>query len=687
LHKLLIGILILMAAPAHADILNVPSEYATIQLAFDASSPGDEIVLAPGIYKEQAYTNTQGITLTGSGVDTTTISGDLDGTGSNSTIGPEFNISFGNVLIQDITFTGFDTAINTQGFGNVEILNCRFSGNDEGICSWIAEGSTSVQDCYFENNNDVGIRIDSSSPGPHSVRGCTFTNSPYGGADVSNTSIESCTFDNIGTAISGSDISISDSHVVNNNLGLRTTGMLTVHNTNFRDNNGNHFDGGSAINHSGACVISDSNFENNSTTDSFGGAINASGGPFTMSNCAFIGNSCGDTSDSRPSSYGGAASLSCSSIEITDCHFESNISYSTGALNISASQDSSIRGCTFVKNGFQGAFNGSQLLVNGGAICAEGGNFAIEDCVFRENIATQGGAVVHQGGSVFLRNSYFYANNAESQGGAIAIGDKSPVVGCTFVGNSAGVCGAIGWYIAGPATFPAVYNSVFVDNSASRFGSIMPAFASGSLPLYNSIVYTNRRFRNFVAINYGNPQIFFPVPSNSAIFYENDGARFIRPPSDGGDGWGDEPATPEIDEGANDDFGDLRLTASSPCIDAGDNLAIPADTSDLDGDGDIGEPITELFDLNGAPRFVDIKSVANAYPGNKFGGPVDLGPYEYQEASCLADVNGDGAVTPTDFTAWINAFNNNLPECDQNGDGNCTPTDFTAWIANFNAGC
>ena len=54
---------------------------------------------------------------------------------------------------------------------------------------------------------------------------------------------------------------------------------------------------------------------------------------------------------------------------------------------------------------------------------------------------------------------------------------------------------------------------------------------------------------------------------------------------------------------------------------------------------------------------------------------------------CIADTNNDGSVTPTDFTAWVNAFNNNLPECDQNGDGACTPTDFTAWIANFNAGC
>ena len=53
----------------------------------------------------------------------------------------------------------------------------------------------------------------------------------------------------------------------------------------------------------------------------------------------------------------------------------------------------------------------------------------------------------------------------------------------------------------------------------------------------------------------------------------------------------------------------------------------------------------------------------------------------------LADTNGDGMVTPADFTAWINAYNNNLPQCDQNDDGACTPADFTAWINNFNAGC
>ncbi len=54
---------------------------------------------------------------------------------------------------------------------------------------------------------------------------------------------------------------------------------------------------------------------------------------------------------------------------------------------------------------------------------------------------------------------------------------------------------------------------------------------------------------------------------------------------------------------------------------------------------------------------------------------------------CLADVNGDGIASPSDFTAWVGAFNNNEPGCDQNNDGACTPTDFSAWVANFNDGC
>ena len=56
-------------------------------------------------------------------------------------------------------------------------------------------------------------------------------------------------------------------------------------------------------------------------------------------------------------------------------------------------------------------------------------------------------------------------------------------------------------------------------------------------------------------------------------------------------------------------------------------------------------------------------------------------------APCVADVNGDGLVTPADFNAWVLAFNTQAPECDQNGDGFCTPADFNAWVINYNTGC
>lgn len=56
-------------------------------------------------------------------------------------------------------------------------------------------------------------------------------------------------------------------------------------------------------------------------------------------------------------------------------------------------------------------------------------------------------------------------------------------------------------------------------------------------------------------------------------------------------------------------------------------------------------------------------------------------------SGCLADTNGDGKVTPADFSAWVAAFNEQSPACDQNGDELCSPADFSAWVANFNAGC
>jgi hypothetical protein len=60
---------------------------------------------------------------------------------------------------------------------------------------------------------------------------------------------------------------------------------------------------------------------------------------------------------------------------------------------------------------------------------------------------------------------------------------------------------------------------------------------------------------------------------------------------------------------------DFSLAAGSPCINAGDTAALPPDTFDLDGDGDVTEALP--LDFAGAPR------VAGSPP------IVDMGAYEF----------------------------------------------------------
>jgi hypothetical protein len=83
--------------------------------------------------------------------------------------------------------------------------------------------------------------------------------------------------------------------------------------------------------------------------------------------------------------------------------------------------------------------------------------------------------------------------------------------------------------------------------------------------------------------------------------------------------------------------GNYRLLPNSPCIDAGNNSAVPADIPDLDGDGNTAESIP--FDIAGNPRIAD---------GNCDGQvTVDMGAYE--RCGLSADFTCDCIVNFADF--------------------------------------
>jgi hypothetical protein len=55
-------------------------------------------------------------------------------------------------------------------------------------------------------------------------------------------------------------------------------------------------------------------------------------------------------------------------------------------------------------------------------------------------------------------------------------------------------------------------------------------------------------------------------------------------------------------------------------------------------------------------------------------------------APLCADQDGDGAVIPSDFAAFVANFNTQNPLADVNQDGVVSPTDFSAWVGAFNQG-
>ncbi|MCH7596256.1 MAG: right-handed parallel beta-helix repeat-containing protein, partial [Planctomycetes bacterium] len=175
-----------MAAPtALAAVINVPAGHATIQGAIDAAVNGDEIVVAPGTYKEAIDFLGKAIILRScAGPEVTTI----DGEGNALHVVRCFNGEGPDTVLDGFTITGGNAADGESGGGmynfnsSPTVIDCIFSENyaahgGGGMCNY--KSSVTVTDCKFSGSSaalGAGMGNFSSTP---TVNNCTFSRNVF----------------------------------------------------------------------------------------------------------------------------------------------------------------------------------------------------------------------------------------------------------------------------------------------------------------------------------------------------------------------------------------------------------------------------------------------------------------------------------------------------------------------------
>ncbi|NLE57715.1 MAG: hypothetical protein GX616_05095, partial [Planctomycetes bacterium] len=340
---------------------------------------------------------------------------------------------------------------------------------------------------------------------------------------------------------------------------------------------------------------------------------------------------------------GGMYNAAGSSPVVSSCLFTSNCAdYWGGAMyNAAWGASPTVVSCTFDGNLLNGS-NGGGAVTNG-----TGSRAKFVDCLFTGNSAHSGGAIQTSSDCMTVLNCVFTANTARSgHGGAVGgYSSNATYVGCRFHGNTAKTYGGAVGAEGGTWT---VTNCIFSGNIAQGAGGgAINNASTGNLKLVNCTLADN-------AVTYANGNGGGLRTSSgtstisNCIFWNNRDKTGVTQAGQiygtttvinyscvqgwtgslGGTGnTGSDPLladTDGADNVAGTDDDDVRLLPASPAIDAADNTAVPPDTLDLDGDGDIVEPVP--FDVDGDARFVADPLVADT--GNGTPPIVDMGAYE-----------------------------------------------------------
>jgi parallel beta-helix repeat protein/predicted outer membrane repeat protein len=271
-----------------------------------------------------------------------------------------------------------------------------------------------------------------------------------------------------------------------------------------------------------------------------------------------------------------------------------------------------------------------QNTFGGGLVCTSASPTVI-DCIFRSNRANQhGGAVACQSNAnPTFTNCLFTLNIANTRGGVFYNDSSSPTItNCTLVNNQGFMNGA-------------VFNQ------------------SGSAVMANSVIWSNMPPLSQISDFGGLMTVSF---SNIQDNWTGSGTNNIS-------------LNPQFVDRPN---GDFHLLDTSPCIDAGDNTAVPAGiTTDLDGTTrfrnipltpDTGQGTPPMVDMGVFEAFADCNG--NQIPDDEdldsdnddFPDDCDICP----GFDDLVDTDGDGVPNGCDICP---GFDDNGPD----GDGDSVP--------------
>jgi hypothetical protein len=515
---------------ARADTLNVPGQYSTIQAAIDAAEPGDEVIIADGVYTGPGNKN-----LDFGGKDITVRS--ASGNPETCTIqcqnaGRGFYLHQGEsngARIEGLTVTG---GAELHGAGVVcansspTFVNCHIQYNnadwDGGQMSprggglFISEASPRLLRCLIRGNQVYGDSEAEIMGGGGGVY-----------VDGSNATI----------VMHDCRIDLNRAYPTGEGGGValwfsQAEFARCVFDGNICDNAGGALDIGG-----GSAALSDCDFFRNSALA--GGAIAAGLGSTTLDRCGF--------GDNTALLYGGAVYSSHTAVTSNECWFESNSAVDVngfgwgGAVYCRDYSLPSFYGCSFFDN---------WAYAGGGSLWCDWSSVLLQASVFNGNITFGDWA-----GGIYLSSVATVAR------------DHSVVADCVFIGNSGRYAGALRQY----AGFrDEVRNCVFIDNQTDSNGAAV--VASDTLALSNSIVRgtSGAVISGNAVVRFSNVSGGWPGEGNI-----DENPLFLRNPDPGPDGlWG----TPD------DDYGDLRLQSGSPCIDAGNpNFVAQPPETDLDG--------------------------------------------------------------------------------------------------------